>query len=86
MEPAAPVGRSRSAARWPYLGGIVYVVLFVIGTIMLFSGAPSSGSAPAKVIKYYSDSGHRDRINVGWILSASACSSCSGSSPRCVEA
>jgi hypothetical protein len=68
MEPAAPVGRPRSAARWPYLGGIIYVVLFVIGTIMLFSGSPSSGSAPAKVIKWYSDSGHRDRINVGWIL------------------
>jgi hypothetical protein len=68
METAAPVGRSRSAARWPYLGGIVYVVLFVIGTVMLFSGAPSSGAAPAKVVKWYSDSGHRDRINVGWIL------------------
>ncbi|MDX6436525.1 MAG: hypothetical protein QOK34_1359 [Gaiellaceae bacterium] len=68
MEPAAPVGRPRSAARWPYLGGIIYVVLFVIGTVMLFSGSPSSGAAPAKVIKWYSDSGHRDRINVGWIL------------------
>jgi hypothetical protein len=68
MESAVPVRRSRSAARWPYLGGIIYVVLFVIGTIMLFDGAPSSGAAPAKVVKWYSDSGHRDRINVGWIL------------------
>jgi hypothetical protein len=68
MEPAAPVGRPRSIVRWTFLGGIVYVVLFVIGVIMIFSGEPDSSSAPAKIIKYYSDSGHRDRINVGWIL------------------
>ena len=66
--PAAPVGRPRSVARWTFLGGIVYVVFFVIGVIMIFGDAPDSSSAPAKIINYYSDSGHRDRINVGWIL------------------
>jgi hypothetical protein len=68
MEAAVPVGRPRSLARWAALGGLVYVVLFVIGTILLFSGAPSGDSAPAKVIQWYSDSGHRNRINGGWIL------------------
>ena len=68
MEAAVAVARPRSVARWAALGGVLYVVLFVIGTILLFSGAPSGDSAPAKVIKWYSDSGHRDRINVAWIL------------------
>jgi hypothetical protein len=68
MEPAVAVGRPRSVARWTALGGALYVVLFVIGTIMLFSGAPDSSSAPEKIIQWYSDSGHRDRINIGWIL------------------
>jgi hypothetical protein len=68
MEAAVVVGRPRSVARWAALGGLVYVVLFVVGTIMLFIGEPDSSSAPAKIIKWYSDSGHRDRINIGWIL------------------
>jgi hypothetical protein len=55
-------------ARWGALGGIVYVVLFIVGTILLYSGAPDSDSAPAKIIAYYSDSGHRDRISIGWIV------------------
>jgi hypothetical protein len=61
-------GRPRSLARWAFLGGPLYVVLFVIGTIVLFDGPPDTDSAPAKIIAYYSDSGHRDRVNVGWIL------------------
>jgi len=68
MEHAVAVGRPRSVARWAALGGLVYVVLFVIGTILLFGGAPSGDSAPAKVVQWYSDSGHRDRIHFGWIL------------------
>lgn len=68
MEAAVPVGRPRSIARWAALGGLLYVVLFVIGTILLFSGSPDSGSAPAKAIRWYSDSGHRNRISSGWIL------------------
>jgi hypothetical protein len=68
MENAVAVGRPRSVARWAVLGGLAYVVLFVIGTILLFDGSPSGDAAPAKVIQWYSDSGHRDRINIGWIL------------------
>jgi hypothetical protein len=68
MEAAVPVGRPRSVARWAALGGLLYVVLFVIGTIVLFSGSPDTSSAPAKIIRWYSDSGHRNRVNIGWIL------------------
>ncbi|HEX9599287.1 MAG TPA: hypothetical protein VF963_07910 [Gaiellaceae bacterium] len=68
MEHAVAVARPRNVARWAVLGGLVYVVLFVIGTILLFNGAPSGDSTPAKLIQWYSDSGHRGRIHVGWIL------------------
>jgi hypothetical protein len=60
--------RSPALARWAALGGILYVVLFIIGTILLYSGAPDSGSAPSKIIAYYGDSGHRDKIGIGWVL------------------
>jgi hypothetical protein len=59
---------SAGLVRWAMLGGVAYVVLWVIGVILLFGNSPDSGSAPAKIIAYYSDSGHRDRINVGWIV------------------
>ena len=68
MEAAVGVGRPRSVAGWTILGGVLYVILFVIGTIFLFNGAPDTSSAPAKIIAWYSDSGHRDQVNVGWIL------------------
>jgi hypothetical protein len=54
--------------RWAALGGVVYVALFIIGSIFLFSGTPDSDAAPAKVIAYYSDAGHRDRVNLGWLI------------------
>jgi hypothetical protein len=68
MEAAVAGVRTRSVARWTALAGAVYVVLFVIGTIVLFSGAPAGDAPPAKVIQWYADSGHRDRVNIGWIL------------------
>ena len=55
-------------ARWASLGGVLYVVLFIIGTILLFDGAPDSDASPARVILYYQDSGHRDKIMFGWIV------------------
>lgn len=61
-------GRPTSLARWATLGGVLYVVLFVIGTILLYSNSPSSSSAPAKIIAWYGDSGHRTRINLGWLV------------------
>jgi hypothetical protein len=55
-------------ARWASLGGVLYVVLFVIGVILLYSGSPDSGSSPARIIAYYSSSSHRDKISFGWIV------------------
>lgn len=54
--------------RWAALGGVAYVVLFVVGVILFFGSSPDTSSAPAKIIAYYSDSGHRDRMNFGWIV------------------
>ena len=68
MEAAATVGPNRGVARWAVLGGAVYVVLFVVGVIIFFSGAAGGDDPPAKVIQWYSDSGHRDRVNVGWLI------------------
>ena len=68
MSTIAAARSSAGLASWGALGGIVYVVLFIIGTILLYSGAPDSSSAPAKVIAYYSDSGHRDRMSFGWVV------------------
>jgi hypothetical protein len=50
------------------LGGVLYVVLFVIGTILLFDGAPDSDASPARVIAYYQDGGHRNKIMFGWLV------------------
>ena len=55
-------------ARWAVLGGAVYVVLFVVGVIIFFSGSAGGDDPPAKVIQWYSNSGHRDRVNVGWLI------------------
>jgi hypothetical protein len=68
MNAVAAARPGSALARWAALGGIAYVVLFVVGTILLYSGAPDSDAAPAKVIAYYADSGHRDRISVGWVV------------------
>jgi hypothetical protein len=68
MTTIAAARPSAGLARWGALGGVLYVVLFIVGTILLYSGSPDSDSPPAKIIAYYSDSGHRDRISVGWIV------------------
>jgi hypothetical protein len=68
MEPVADVRAGRGITRWAALGGALYVVLFVIGTLFMFSGAPSGDDPPAKFVQWFSDSGHRDRIHVGWVL------------------
>ena len=68
MDAAPAAVTTRGLERWAALGGVLYVVLFVIGTILQFSGAPNGDAAPSKVIDWYSDSGHRDRLHVGWVL------------------
>ncbi len=58
-----------SLERWAGLGGVAYVVLFIAGVILAVGGGqPDSDAAPDVISAYYRDSGHRDRINVGWIL------------------
>jgi len=45
----------------------VFVVLFVIGSALIFDG-PNGDEPPSKYVAFYGDSGHRDKINIGWIL------------------
>jgi hypothetical protein len=54
-------------ARWSALGGILYVVLFVVGGILLFDG-PTGDESPAKYLAYYGQGGHRDRAGLGWVI------------------
>jgi hypothetical protein len=58
----------RGLESWAALGGVLYVVLFVVGTILLVGDEPDGDASPAEVVKWYSDSGHRDRISVGWVV------------------
>jgi hypothetical protein len=55
---------------WSSLGGIAFSVLAVIGAILLYDGP--SGSSPAKMTAWYSSSGNRAHINIGWVLSGLA--------------
>jgi hypothetical protein len=44
------------------------VVLFGVGSILAFGGQPNTSESQAAVVAYYADSGHRDKIAVGWLL------------------
>ena len=61
---------SAGIARWAALGGVAYVVLFVIGVILIFGNSPDSSGAPTKIIEWYSKSSHRTTMNIGWALGA----------------
>ncbi|HET7129096.1 MAG TPA: hypothetical protein VFJ93_08495 [Gaiellaceae bacterium] len=58
---------SRALRAWGALGGVAFVVLFVIGSALIFDG-PNGSETPAKFASFYGDSGNRDKINIGWIL------------------
>ena len=58
----------RALERWAALGGILYVVLFIVGLLVSENGQPKQDAAPAKVIAFYSQSSHRDRIAIGWLI------------------
>jgi hypothetical protein len=68
MSTMASTRSSANLARYGALGGILYVVLFIIGTILLFDGTPDGDAPPGQVIAYYSSSDHRDKIVIGWIV------------------
>src|SRR5207244_3998800 len=68
MNTMASARSSAGIARWASLGGILYVVLFVIGVIVVFDGDPDGDASPATVIAYYSKASHRDKISIGWII------------------
>jgi hypothetical protein len=51
---------------WSSLSGLVFVVLAVVGSALLFDG-PNDAS-PAKMAAWYGSSSHRTHINIGWIL------------------
>jgi hypothetical protein len=60
--------RPRGIERWAGLGGVLYVVLFIGGVVLAFSGTPDSDAPPAKFVSYFGDSGNRDKLYFGWIL------------------
>jgi hypothetical protein len=51
---------------WSSLSGLVFVVLAVVGSALLFDGP--SNSSPAKMAAWYGSDSHRWHINLGWIL------------------
>ena len=59
---------TRRLVDWATLGGVAFVFLFVIGTLLLFDGTPMGDDPPSKVISYFSDGGDRDRISTAWVL------------------
>ena len=60
--------RPRGIERWAGLGGVLYVVLFIVGGLLAFGGTPDGDAAPAKFVSYFGDGGHRDKIGAGWAL------------------
>lgn len=61
------VTSSRALRVWGSLGGLAFVVLFVLGSALIFDG-PNGDEAPAKYVDFFGDSGNRDKIDIGWIL------------------
>ena len=57
----------RALRAWGSLGGLAFVVLFVIGSALIFDG-PNGDESPAKYVAFYGDSGHRTKIDLGWLL------------------
>src|SRR5215471_559878 len=51
---------------WASLGGLVFVVLGVVGSILAFDGPNSS--SPAKMAAYYGNASHRTHMHIGWVL------------------
>jgi hypothetical protein len=56
----------RGLRAWASLGGLVFVVLAVVGSILLFDGP--SNSSPTKMAAWYGSSSNRTHIHIGWVL------------------
>ena len=65
---ATSTAAGRGLERWAALGGVLYVVLFVVGVILLVGGDPKGDAPPAEVVRWYADAGHRHRISLGWAV------------------
>jgi hypothetical protein len=61
------VTNSRAWRMWGSLSGLAFVVLFVVGSALIFDG-PNGDEPSSKYVAFYGDSSHRDKINIGWIL------------------
>jgi hypothetical protein len=57
---------SRGLRLWSSLSGLVFVVLVVVGSLLLFDGP--SDSSPAKMAAWYGSSSNRAHVNIGWVL------------------
>ena len=57
---------SRGLRLWSSLSGLVFVVLVVVGSALLFDGP--SDSSPAKMASWYGSSSNRMHVHIGWIL------------------
>jgi hypothetical protein len=57
---------SRGLRLWSSLSGLVFVVLAVVGSLLLFDGP--SDSSPAKMAAWYGSGSNRTHINFGWLL------------------
>src|SRR5438105_2218201 len=68
MSGITPARSRRTLEQWGGLGAVVYVILFIGGSLLAYAGQPDTGDPPAKLISYYSDSGHRDKIGAGWLI------------------
>lgn len=68
MESQQHMAGRRGLPEWAALGGAAYVALFIIGCLLMFEGTPSGDDPSAKFIAYFSDSGNRDQISIGWVL------------------
>jgi hypothetical protein len=55
---------------WASLSGLVFVVLAVVGSALIFDGP--SDSSPAKMTAWYGSDSNRTHINIGWILTGLA--------------
>ena len=51
---------------WSSLAGLVFVVLAVVGSALLFDGP--SDSSPAKMTSWYQSSSNRAHVHIGWVL------------------